>query len=142
MNRILFTALAIALCPVATLAQTTQAANAASRPPIEQRLEQDMIAMTDMAQALAKNLGQLHYLRTLCFGKSDQKWRKYAQNMMDIEAPKDREKRSLLIKAFNEGYYDQQQYFDTCSDEVSVDAAAFAENGRHLASMLGDPYRE
>lgn len=109
---------------------------------IESRLEADMISMPNMVQALAKNLGQLHYLRTLCFGATDQTWRKYAQSMMDIEAKDDAERRRKLIKSFNEGYYDQKARFSTCSDAVSTDAAALAENGRHLASMLGDPYRE
>ena len=101
-----------------------------------------MISMPNMVQALAKNLGQLHYLRTLCFGATDQTWRQYAQGMMDIEAKDDAERRRKLIKSFNEGYYDQKARFTQCSDAVSTDAAALAENGRHLASMLGDPYRE
>jgi len=109
---------------------------------IESRLEADMISMPNMVQALAKNLGQLHYLRTLCFGATDQTWRQYAQGMMDIEAKDDAERRRKLIKSFNEGYYDQKARFTQCSDAVSTDAAALAENGRHLASMLGDPYRE
>ena len=109
---------------------------------IESRLEADMISMPNMVQALSKNLGQLHYLRTLCFGATDQTWRQYAQNMMDIEAKGDAERRRKLIKSFNEGYYDQKARFSKCSDAVSTDAAALAENGRHLASMLGDPYRE
>lgn len=109
---------------------------------IESRLEADMISMPNMVQALAKNLGQLHYLRTLCFGATDQTWRQYAQGMMDVEAKDDAERRRKLIKSFNEGYYDQKARFAQCSDAVSTDAAALAENGRHLASMLGDPYRE
>lgn len=130
------------MLPYAATAQNAQAANAATRPPIEQRLEQDMISMSDMAQALSKNLGQLHYLRTLCFGQSDQKWRVFATQMMDIEAPNDRERRGKLIKAFNDGFYAEKDHFSQCSDQVSIDAAALAENARHLASMLGDPYRE
>lgn len=110
--------------------------------PIEKRLEKDMIAMPNMAEALSKNLGQLHYMRRLCFGQGDQTWRDQARAMMDIEAPEDRERRAALIQAFNDGFYDQQARFNTCSEAVSVEAAAIAENGRHLASMLGDPYRE
>ncbi len=109
---------------------------------IDQRLEQDMIAMPDLVHALAKNLGQLHYLRTVCFGKSDQTWREYAANMMDIEAPSNMEHRRELIGSFNDGFYDQQARHSECSENVSAEAAAIAENGRHLASMLGDPYRE
>lgn len=119
-----------------------QAAQTISNEPIEKRLEKDMIAMPNMADALSKILGQLHYMRRLCFGQSDQTWRDRARSMMDIEAPEDRERRAKLIKAFNDGFYDQQARFATCSEGVSAEAAAIAENGRHLASMLGDPYRE
>lgn len=125
------------------LSQNTQ--TAAAEPellPIEKRLEQDMITMPDMVQALAKNLGQLHYLRTLCFGQSDQTWREFASRMMDIEAPTDADQRRRLTKAFNNGFYEEQSRYGTCSENVSTDAAALAENGRHLSTMLGDPYRE
>lgn len=128
-------------------AQTAQAedvtpAPVITRESVERRLAAEMVNMPNMAEALSKNLGQLHYMRRLCFGKSDQTWRDYARNMMNIEAPDDQERKAKLIKTFNEGFYEQQDRFATCSESVSVEAAAIAENGRHLASMLGDPYRE
>ena len=119
-------------------AQSSQA----DREEVHKRIELDMIDMPDLVQALTKNLGQLHYLRTICFGKTDQTWRVHATKMMEIESPSDREKRRLLIKSFNDGYYDQEKRHPACSESVSREAAAIAENGRHLASMLGDPYRE
>lgn len=129
------------LISIALLGGTATAQTAAA-PSIEERIESDMIAMTNMPQALARNLGQLHYLRTLCFGPDDQTWRNYAQTMMDIEADGDSVTRSSLVKAFNDGYYDQRARFPQCNDKVGIDAAALAENARHLAAMLGDPYRE
>lgn len=131
------------LMPFGAAAQSTQTAAIESEIlPIEKRLEQDMITMPDMVQALVKNLGQLHYLRTLCFGKSDQRWRDYAAQMVDIEAPTNEDQRRKLTSAFNEGYYQEEDRYEACSETISVDAAALAENGRHLATMLGDPYRE
>ncbi|MEE9348042.1 MAG: TIGR02301 family protein [Robiginitomaculum sp.] len=149
MKRILL----ISICLVASLPSAAQTAltaentvsnpaQATPAPSVEDRLEQDMISMPNMAQALSKNLGQLHYLRQLCFGKSDQTWRDYASNMMNIEAPDEGDRRKALVKAFNAGFYDQKALFATCSEDVSTDAAAVAENARHLATMLGDPYRE
>lgn len=113
-----------------------------TRESVEARLAAEMVNMPNMAEALSKNLGQLHYMRRLCFGKSDQTWRDYARSMMNIEAPNDQDRKAKLIKAFNEGFYEQQDRFANCSENVSIEAAAIAENGRHLASMLGDPYRE
>lgn len=108
----------------------------------ELRIEEDMMTMSSLVEALSKNLGQMHYLRTLCFGAGDQKWRDFATQMMDIEAPNERARKRQLIRAFNTGYYQAESRHKTCSQSVSVDAAALAENGRHIASMLGDPYRE
>lgn len=119
-----------------------RAAAEKAREAAELRVEKDMVKMKNLTDALARNLGQLHYLRTLCFGSEDQKWRDLASKMMTMEAGEDSARKRQLVGAFNDGYYLQEKRFDTCSKDVSVDAAALAENGRHLASMLGDPYRE
>lgn len=114
----------------------------AAREAAELRVERDMVKMKNLVDAMARNLGQLHYLRTLCFGDEDQKWRELANTMMNLESGADSARRRQLVKAFNSGYYIEESRFETCSEGVAVDAAALAENGRHIASMLGDPYRE
>lgn len=113
-----------------------------AREAAELRVERDMVKMKSLVDAMARNLGQLHYLRTLCFGQEDQKWRDYASKMMTMEAGSDTARKRQLVSSFNKGYYLEQNRFDVCTQAVSVDAAALAENGRNLASMLGDPYRE
>ena len=119
-----------------------KAAALKAREDAELRIEADMVTMNNLVEALAKNLGQMHYLRTLCFGNSDQKWRDYASQMMSIEAGEDSAQRRQLIRAFNAGFYQEEGRHAACSQAVSVDAAALAENGRHISTMLGDPYRE
>lgn len=123
-------------------ARAAQIAAEAAREAAEKRVEDDMVRMSNLSEALVKNLGQLHYLRTLCFGTNDQKWREQTAAMMDIEAQDDDARRQSLIRAFNAGFYQEKERFSTCSKDVNVDAAALAENARHLATMLGDPYRE
>jgi len=113
-----------------------------NREEAELRVEADMQNMTNIVEALFKNLGQIHYLRTLCFGSGDQKWRNYANDMMQIEAPDSQSRRSQFTRAFNAGYYQEQERHIQCSNKVSVDVAALAENSRNLATMLGDPFRE
>ena len=113
-----------------------------AREAAELRVEQDMVTMTSLVEALAKNLGQIHYLRTLCFGLNDQKWRDYGQRMMEVESGGDTDRHRQLVRAFNAGYYQEKDRHTECSREVSADVAALAENGRHISSMLGDPYRE
>jgi uncharacterized protein (TIGR02301 family) len=140
-----FTALPVA----AQEAQTTRereraerAAAAQAREAAEKRVENDMVTMSNLVEALSKNLGQLHYLRTLCFGLDDQTWREQTSAMMDIEAPSDQARRRQLIRAFNAGYFEEKERFSACSKDVSIDAAALSENARSIAVMLGDPYRE
>jgi len=113
-----------------------------AREAAELRVEQDMVTMTSLVEALSKNLGQIHYLRTLCFGLNDQKWRDYGERMMAVEANGDTDRHRQLVRAFNAGYYQEKERHTQCSNQVSIDVAALAENGRHISSMLGDPYRE
>jgi len=123
-------------------AAAAKAAAIKAREQAEVRVEADMVTMSSLVEALSKNLGQMHYLRTICFGTGDQKWRDYASRMMNIETSGDSARRRQLIRAFNAGYYQEEGRHRQCSNQVSVDAAALAENGRHISSMLGDPYRE
>ncbi len=113
-----------------------------ARETAELRVEADMVTMNNLVEALAKNLGQMHFLRTLCFGEGDQKWRELASEMMSIESGNDMEDKRLLIRAFNAGFYQEEGRHTECSASVSTDAAALAENGRHISTMLADPYRE
>ena len=113
-----------------------------AREEAELRVEADMVTMNSLVEALSKNMGQLHYLRTVCFGPNDQKWRDYASRMMNIETAGDGAERRQLIRAFNAGYYQEEGRHSQCSKAVGADAAALAENGRHISAMLGDPYRE
>jgi len=123
-------------------AQTSELDLEATTGRLKNRIENNMVTMTGLAEAMSNNLGQLHFLRTLCFGDGDQKWRVTASNMMQIEAPNDSSYRSQLIRAFNAGYYDQKNRYPSCTTEVALAVAALSENGRHLSTMLGDPYRE
>ncbi|MGB0907249.1 MAG: TIGR02301 family protein [Maricaulaceae bacterium] len=112
------------------------------REKAELRVEDDMVQMSNLVEALAKNLGQLHFLRTLCYGRDDQFWRERTAGLLSAEAANDEVRKSQLIRAFNAGYYQEKERFQSCSRSVSVDAAAIAENARNIATMLGDPYRE
>lgn len=145
----LFMACCLSAPVLAQDAQTTREQEKANRLAAEKareaaelRVENDMVEMNNLVEALSKNLGQLHYLRTLCFGVDDQLWRDRTASMMKIEAGEDEARRSLITRAFNAGYYQEKDRFDSCSKDVSVDAAAVAENARNIATMLGDPFRE
>lgn len=141
--RVLF-AIILLLLPLSASAQAapTEEERRAAREAAELRVEADMVQMTSLVEALAKNLGQMHYLRTLCFGYDDLQWREYMSEMLDIEAPGDLPKQRELTQAFNAGFYQEKSRHSVCSESVSADVAALAENGRSVSRMLGDPYRE
>ena len=138
--------ISLLLCATPALAQESAAerrrAAQEAREQAELRVEQGMVTMTSLLDAMAKNLGQMHYLRTLCFGPDDQYWRSYMSQMLELESGNNYDRRSGLTRAFNAGYYEEQGRHSQCSQAVSADVAALAENGRSLATMLGDPYRE
>lgn len=135
--------IAVVIVPAMSSAQTSanEIDPQKAREEAELRVESEMVQMNSIVEAMAMNLGQLHYLRTLCFTLTDQKWRTYASQMMDVEAPGDGPRRENLVKAFNKGFFLEQERHTTCSQAVSLDVAALAENSRNLAGMLGDPYR-
>ncbi|NNE56754.1 MAG: TIGR02301 family protein [Hellea sp.] len=128
--------------PLSAAAQSNDAKAQKERENAELRVESEMVQLNSIVEAMSMNLGQLHYLRTLCFGNNDQKWRESASQMMNVEAPNDGARRKNLIQAFNKGYFLEKDRHQSCSQSVSLDVAALAENGRKLAGMLGDPYRE
>jgi len=137
-------AIILLLLPLSASAQSSQTEEErrAAREAAELRIEADMVQMTSLVEALAKNLGQMHSLRTVCFGEDDQQWRESMSEMLEIEAPGDTDKQGELTQAFNAGYYLEKRRHTVCSQSVSADVAALAENGRSVSRMLGDPYRE
>ncbi|MGB3457289.1 MAG: TIGR02301 family protein [Litorimonas sp.] len=135
-------AIMLLLLPLSAHAQMTAEQARAAREAAELRVEADMVKMTSLAEALARNLGQMHYLRTLCFGETDQKWRDFMAQMLEVEAPGNGTKQRELTQAFNAGYYAERERHAVCDTSVPADVAALAENGRSVARMLGDPYRE
>jgi len=145
MKRVLL--ILVLLLAVPAWAQTKHDTETKTHPKVttqqlESRIDKNMVTMTGLVEAMSNNLGQLHFLRALCFGTDDQKWRVVASEMMQIEAPNDAAYRRQLIRAFNAGYYAQKDRYTSCTSAVAMDVAALSENGRHLATMLGDPYRE
>ncbi len=138
--RYILLAILFSLFPIVSNAQAVDTKTIVHKT--KKRIEQNMTTMTDLPEAMANTLGQLHYLRSLCFGRSDQKWRTKAAQMMQLEAGTNASYHRQLIRAFNAGYYEQEARYKKCTKTVAIDVAALAENGRRLSIMLGDPYRE
>ena len=89
---------------------------------------------------LANVLGRVHYVRTLCNGKSDQYWRNFMRDFLDLEAT-DSTRRSLFVKAFNYGYRFQSDQMERgCTTDTQIVEARLAKEGRVLAETIARGY--
>ncbi|MEZ5939090.1 MAG: TIGR02301 family protein [Hyphomonadaceae bacterium] len=92
-----------------------------------------------LLEDLASMLGQAHAIRSVCNGDSDQTWRNYMFELLNLEGPRG-PRRSALTSAFNRGYRIQSRSNGRCTaDLVSVEAA-IAARGRQLADEAAAAY--
>jgi uncharacterized protein (TIGR02301 family) len=105
---------------------------AASGPANGPRLE--------MLVDLAQTLGEAHAIRALCNGDSDQTWRNYMQNMMDMEAPGGGQRRAALTGGFNRGYRSQSSQHKTCTPDLKQVEARIAARGHALSDAIAKSY--
>ncbi len=88
---------------------------------------------------LAGILGEVHYIRTICNGKSDQYWREYMRDFLELEGDI-AENRSLYIKAFNRGYTYQSNQIRYCDRSAAQLEVNLANKGRKLAEAIAQNY--
>lgn len=81
---------------------------------------------------LAEVLGGTHYLRTLCGGRGDQRWRNYMREVIQRE-PNYNE---LLVGAFNRGYRQEEARFDRCTDQAEQTEAELRARGLRVSQAL------
>jgi uncharacterized protein (TIGR02301 family) len=89
---------------------------------------------------LAETLGEAHAIRALCNGDSDQTWRNYMQNMLDMEAPGGGQRRAVLTGAFNRGYRAQSSQRKTCTPDLKQVEAQIAARGHAIADAIAKSY--
>jgi len=84
-------------------------------------------------------LGASHYLSTLCEGKNSQTWRDAMVELLELENPHYRLRRSLVAE-FNSGYQNQQRRFYGCDTVSKQQLQTISKQGRILSDSLADPY--
>jgi uncharacterized protein (TIGR02301 family) len=89
---------------------------------------------------LAETLGEAHAIRALCNGDSDQTWRNYMQNMLDMEAAGGGQRRAALTGAFNRGYRVQSSQRKTCTPDLRQVEAQIAARGHAIADSIAKSY--
>jgi uncharacterized protein (TIGR02301 family) len=88
---------------------------------------------------LSEILGALHYLRPLCGGAEQGKWRTEMQTLIDSAAlPAD--KRAQLVTSFNRGYTTYEQTHRACTPAARVAIQRFLDEGSRLSRDIALRY--
>jgi uncharacterized protein (TIGR02301 family) len=87
---------------------------------------------------LSEVLGGSHYLRILCEGRGDQRWRAYMQGVIQREP----QYSDQLVAGFNRGYRDQEARFPTCDETTRQMEAELRARGLRISQGLGAHHTE
>jgi uncharacterized protein (TIGR02301 family) len=87
---------------------------------------------------LAEVLGGSHYLRILCEGRGDQRWRDYMRGIIQREP----QYNDALVESFNRGYRDQEARFPTCDETTRQMEAELRARGLRISQALGAHHSE
>lgn len=126
MSRLVFLALATAV-----VTATSAVAQPQPAPRGDQWYQQQL---TELAEVL----GGSHYLRIVCEGRGDQRWRTYMQGVIQREP----QYNDQLIAAFNHGYRDQEARFPTCDETTRQMEAELRARGLRISQGLGAHHTE
>lgn len=81
---------------------------------------------------LSEVLGGSHYLRILCEGRDDQRWRDYMRGVIEREP----EHNAALVEGFNRGYRNEEARFPTCDATTRQMEAELRARGLRVAQAL------
>ena len=87
---------------------------------------------------LSQILGGAHYLRTLCDGRGDQRWRDYMRGVIQREP----QYNSDLVEGFNRGYRDEETRFPTCDATTRQMEAELRARGLRVSQGLSARHAE
>jgi uncharacterized protein (TIGR02301 family) len=87
---------------------------------------------------LSEVLGGSHYLRIVCEGRGDQRWRDYMRGVIQ-RAP---QYNDVLVEGFNRGYRDQEARFPVCDDTTRQMEAELRARGLRISQALGAHHAE
>lgn len=81
---------------------------------------------------LAEVLGGAHYLRIICDGRDDQRWRNYMRGVIQREPTYN----GLLVESFNRGYRNEEARFPECDSTTRQMEAELRARGLRVAQGL------
>lgn len=122
-------ALALALCLAAfTTPVFAQGQQSGAQPAPSGGATWERQQLTDLANVL----GGAHYLRILCQGRTDQRWRDYMRGVIQHYPSYG----DLLTEQFNAGYRDQEARYPTCDATASQAEAELRARGLRISNGL------
>jgi len=87
---------------------------------------------------LSEVLGGAHYLRVLCEGRDDQRWRDYMRGVIQ----RNEQHNAALVEGFNRGYRDEEARFPTCDATTRQMEAELRARGLRIAQGLSARHGE
>lgn len=93
----------------------------------------------DKLLRLSEILGSVHYLRTLCGAKEDNKWRDTMSSILAAEQPGPN-RRARLIAHFNRGYRTFSGSYSTCTPSALLATERYMEEGADLSKQITQRY--
>ncbi len=81
---------------------------------------------------LSTVLGGAHYLRVLCQGRADQRWRDYMKNVINREP----NYRNQMIEGFNRGYREEEARYPACDATATASESELRAQGLRIANGL------
>jgi uncharacterized protein (TIGR02301 family) len=81
---------------------------------------------------LSEVLGGSHYLRILCDGRGDQRWRDYMRGVIEREP----QHNAALVEGFNRGYRNEEARFPVCDSNTRQMEAELRARGLRVAQGL------
>lgn len=81
---------------------------------------------------LSEVLGGAHYLRIVCDGRGDQRWRTYMRGVIEREPTYN----ALLVEGFNRGYRQEEARFPVCDATTRQMEAELRARGLRISQAL------
>lgn len=81
---------------------------------------------------LSEILGGAHYLRILCDGRNDQRWRDYMRGVIEREPRYN----AQLVEGFNRGYRNEEARFPVCDATTRQMEAELRARGLRVSQAL------
>lgn len=100
-------------------------------PDVQQPVRGEEWYRTQLVE-LAEVLGGSHYLRILCEGRGDQRWRDYMRGVIEREPNYN----AVLVEAFNRGYRNEESRFPVCDATTRQMEAELRARGLRVAQAL------